>query len=238
MSLSFAPVALAETAKFKQQILPLECVFEIVDYGTGEIRFLTPEECGQIIPQPQPPEKTPRRLPASSNKKFVSSESALFYPGVASDGAIPSSSNAVNLDRYKNFRTREGQSIQVRVGYTYYFRELSGKNASPITVSVYIKAITPRYVRYVMNDGREKVVYIQQTQLYDTDKDSYADFAVGLVATNPPGTATMYFRFFQDSVDPSVPAPRVKQDPTIAYATVVVAAALAAQRWWRLRKNS
>ncbi len=41
----------APTPSLKQQILPLECVFQEVNDGTGTLIYLTPIECGQpIIP--------------------------------------------------------------------------------------------------------------------------------------------------------------------------------------------
>lgn len=37
----------AEDSSFKLQVLPLECQFNIIDVGTNEIEYLTPEACGQ-----------------------------------------------------------------------------------------------------------------------------------------------------------------------------------------------
>jgi hypothetical protein len=42
-------VAHAETTNFTQQILPLNCVFETVNNGTGTIHYLTPAACGQVV---------------------------------------------------------------------------------------------------------------------------------------------------------------------------------------------
>lgn len=54
------PVAVdAVPASLKQQILPLECVFEYVNDGTGTIVYLTPDECGVIIPPDPEPEPDP-----------------------------------------------------------------------------------------------------------------------------------------------------------------------------------
>lgn len=39
----------AETTNFTQRILPLNCVFETVNDGTGTVRYLTPTECGVIF---------------------------------------------------------------------------------------------------------------------------------------------------------------------------------------------
>ena len=37
--------ALAEVTQFKQQILPIDCVYEVIDVGTQKLRYLTPETC-------------------------------------------------------------------------------------------------------------------------------------------------------------------------------------------------
>lgn len=52
--LVFVPSAGAVSGNISQQILPLECVFEIVNDGSNTIVYLTPEECGVVIP-PDPP---------------------------------------------------------------------------------------------------------------------------------------------------------------------------------------
>lgn len=52
--LVFIPGAGAVSGSLKQQILPLECIFEIVNDGSNTIVYLTPEECGVVIP-PDPP---------------------------------------------------------------------------------------------------------------------------------------------------------------------------------------
>lgn len=34
-------------SKFKLQVLPLNCQFDVIDTGTNEIKYLTPVECGE-----------------------------------------------------------------------------------------------------------------------------------------------------------------------------------------------
>lgn len=52
----------ASDTQLELKILPIDCIFEIVDDGTGEIVYLTPEECGQLIDSPpdsfSPPEES------------------------------------------------------------------------------------------------------------------------------------------------------------------------------------
>lgn len=58
--LLLGPAASAVPAKATQQIFPLDCVFEIVNDGTGTIIYHTPEECSKIPPpDPDPEPETP-----------------------------------------------------------------------------------------------------------------------------------------------------------------------------------
>lgn len=60
----FAPTSSrAVDGNFQQRILPLECVFEVVNDGSNTITYLTPEACGIIIPpDPDPdPETNPNQ---------------------------------------------------------------------------------------------------------------------------------------------------------------------------------
>lgn len=45
-----APASAVGTV-FGQKILPVDCVFETVNDGTGTVHFLTPAACGVLIPQ-------------------------------------------------------------------------------------------------------------------------------------------------------------------------------------------
>jgi hypothetical protein len=53
--LSWNVTASALGAEFRQHILPTECVFETIDVGTGQLNYITPFECGQIIQVPIEP---------------------------------------------------------------------------------------------------------------------------------------------------------------------------------------
>jgi hypothetical protein len=44
--------AQATTTNFSQKILPLDCIFQEVNDGTGTLIYLTPEECGVILTPP------------------------------------------------------------------------------------------------------------------------------------------------------------------------------------------
>lgn len=46
----------------RQQILPLNCIFQTVNDGTGLLFYVTPEECGVVVP-PEPVDPTPGIIP-------------------------------------------------------------------------------------------------------------------------------------------------------------------------------
>ena len=43
--LFFSNIASAETTNLKQQILPIDCIYEVVDVGSQKLRYITPETC-------------------------------------------------------------------------------------------------------------------------------------------------------------------------------------------------
>jgi hypothetical protein len=58
--------AQAESTNLSQRILPLNCIFETVNDGTGTLHFLTPEACGVLVP-PTPPIVEPTDLQPSDS---------------------------------------------------------------------------------------------------------------------------------------------------------------------------
>lgn len=68
--ISTTGIVSAEQTTYKQQILPIDCVYEVIDVGTQKLRYLTPETC-PVDPGPpvitEPPiETTPDTVPDSN----------------------------------------------------------------------------------------------------------------------------------------------------------------------------
>ncbi|HET7319969.1 MAG TPA: hypothetical protein VFI84_00105 [Candidatus Saccharimonadales bacterium] len=55
LQISLPAAAYAQNTAFKQRILPLDCVFETVDAGTGLLYYVTPAACGVVVALPAPP---------------------------------------------------------------------------------------------------------------------------------------------------------------------------------------
>ncbi len=64
---------LAATTSFKQQILPLHCIFQTVDDGTGTLYYVTPKACGVV--------ETPPNISNGSNQSAVAVLKRITAPG-------------------------------------------------------------------------------------------------------------------------------------------------------------
>jgi hypothetical protein len=56
---SFGGRVFAETSELKLRILPQDCIFDVIDVGTQQLFFHTPEACGVLIPPNQPAPNMP-----------------------------------------------------------------------------------------------------------------------------------------------------------------------------------
>lgn len=71
-----AAPAQAATTTFSQKILPLNCVFQEVNDGTGTLIYLTPQECGVILtPPPTASGDQPTIPQTSSNPIYAQTDS-------------------------------------------------------------------------------------------------------------------------------------------------------------------
>lgn len=65
-------VVYAENTTYKQQILPIDCIYEVIDVGTQKLRYLTPETCPidpgpPVVTEPSGGgETTPQTTPATN----------------------------------------------------------------------------------------------------------------------------------------------------------------------------
>lgn len=87
--LFFSIPAFAVNAKFKQLIVPMDCVFQQVNDGTGTVIYLTPAACGQIVTPP--PSNTPAPTQQQVQQQFNPNRTVFFVPKV---GVHPSQGQA------------------------------------------------------------------------------------------------------------------------------------------------
>jgi hypothetical protein len=79
-------MAAGSTTTFGQKILPLDCVFQVVNVGTGELRYLTPAACGQVLP-PSPavnPKQTSQATQQQYSQPYGTNREIFFVPNNAS----------------------------------------------------------------------------------------------------------------------------------------------------------
>ncbi len=62
---TLAVPAHAEDTSLTQKILPLDCVFQIINDGTGTIYYVTPKACGVVVPTPPTDHTKPDNPPVS-----------------------------------------------------------------------------------------------------------------------------------------------------------------------------
>jgi hypothetical protein len=75
----FGAVAHAEQTRFKQQILPIDCVYEIIDVGTQTLRYLTPDTCPV---DPGPPVITTEDVPSNPSTINTSQPQRTYAPTI------------------------------------------------------------------------------------------------------------------------------------------------------------
>lgn len=108
--------ASAESTQFKQKILPIDCVYEVVDAGTQRLRYLTPATCPV---DPGPPVVTE---PANPTESFNQDEIGLenySYPLVIAKPPLAqgnqqstNSGNRIPLDSSAEIKGRIERILQ------------------------------------------------------------------------------------------------------------------------------
>lgn len=82
--------AIAADPSLELKVLPLDCVFETVNDGSSVLRYLTPEDCGQIVSVPS----VGQPIPDGSNPSSITT----INPYFSRPGDVINPSGAVYLD--------------------------------------------------------------------------------------------------------------------------------------------
>lgn len=109
--LGVSGVSIAETTTFKQQILPIDCVYEVIDVGTQKLRYITPESC-PIDPGPpivtEPP--TTPVTPVSPAQPTQTTTRWVYNPPIA---IVPSTAQPSNPDSSQDNQV-QGAIVAIR----------------------------------------------------------------------------------------------------------------------------
>jgi hypothetical protein len=251
LAICFSTTAYAESATFKQQILPLNCVFEEVNDGLGTLLYLTPAECGQIItplaindrdtsndyttPLPSGKTATVRRYslvnlaPSSSGPKPVST---LVPPIVTTSGPLINSSSEATKP--------QGYSLLVKEGEVLYYQPLGKPAAS-------LRKITISHIKRNQADidiqplGLQKTIKLHESLRLDTDQTSTPAIEITLehIDLGPDPDVTLRLKLLAELKRPNQHRPDNANNGLLAVVSLVLfAAAVVSLTYWHTDKRS
>jgi hypothetical protein len=195
---------------FKQQILPFDCVFETVNDGSGTINYLTPAECGQIIP----PDDTGTggssggnsgggtpATPSSPDKTFVRYRSlpdTILRPttdespttGFDSPNIEPISRGSIFINAYSQSQTAAGYDIVVQAGSILYYRPLGNDAAYIRTLT--IQKVAQSSVSLTLQPNDITLQALLHSPLgFDRQANGQPAIKISVQSINAGGTATL-----------------------------------------------
>jgi hypothetical protein len=195
-------IVLAKNATLKQQILPLDCIFEEVNDGLGTIHYLTPEACGVIIPPTVEPtlppapsgsgQITPQLMPVlgrtpARNSVYRSPTTSQSNPGTDHENGLI---NVILLNNIGAALQNGGYVVMVHIGSTFFYRPLdnpqttvrsltvTGIDAHKITLSV-------QQINLKFNLG------LGQARTFDKLRTSQPAIGVRLESLDAPSSAEL-----------------------------------------------
>jgi hypothetical protein len=201
----------AEHTTFKQQILPFDCVFETVSDGSGTINYLTPAECGQIIPPEDPGTdptegtSTPGGEP-SPNTTFVRYRSlpdTVLRPstdespttGFDNPNIETITQGSLFINDHDQSQTTAGYNIVVQVGSILYYRPLDNDSAYIRTLT--IQKITADGVSFTVQPNDLSLRALLGIPLgFDRQQNGPA-IKLTVKSINAGGTATLNVQLLQ-----------------------------------------
>ncbi|HRN96959.1 MAG TPA: hypothetical protein PLZ58_00710 [Candidatus Saccharibacteria bacterium] len=183
----------AKQATFSQLILPINCVFMVVDTGTGTIEYLTPKECGVIEP--------PVASTDSTNNNDTSQDKTNKPSWVLNNFNVPTpSSNLTNAQNCSgdesvapinlpdNPDVDRGIIVQAKLGQTCYFYT----PVSTILHSFYVQKIDYNGVLMKFSDLAEPIkLELKKPTKLDLNNSRLADISLELTDLKLPNVASI-----------------------------------------------
>ncbi len=196
--------ASAEKATFKQQILPMDCVFQVIDVGLGTIKYITPEACGQII-TPVPPSKPDGHKPTTPSEPSPSS----IIPGYSGYGSGDrNGSGGTSAGNHMDFllnaiaqaRTNLGYSVTIRVGDQFRYTPLFGPDTA-IERTVTVTGINNVGITMVTSPSNQIIsLRLQQRQLLDFDPRHKPRLSAEYTGMQTSDSATLRLRLLNEEL--------------------------------------
>lgn len=187
----------AETSDLRLKILPMQCVFEVVNDGSNTLRYLTPEDCGQLVTDPGPGQQ-----PTESNNTPITGITPFFSP------IRPSEPNIAPTDIYLNdfaaFMSAAGITLDLSLGQTVYFSIASRGTVE--THSITVKEIGADYVVLTIASAPfDTTLHVGDKQQYDIIGNGQDDIEITLNSVGD-NTANLTFRQLAQPANPAITA--------------------------------
>jgi hypothetical protein len=212
-TLVFHP-ALAQAAQptLKQQILPLECVFETVNDGLGTIHYLTPTECGVVLPPASSGSQTnssvtPQSTPVSRPLKnsfigrgtYIGSivpPNSKSNPGAHPDENVTNGSGTILLNSISDSLSGNGYLVTIHPGNVLFYRPSDQPGAKVRSLS--IVAIGSGSVTFYTQPFDENLtINLGKTLTYDRLLDGNPALSISVISTSSQDTATLRIHLLQ-----------------------------------------
>lgn len=199
---------------FVQQILPLNCIFMTVDTGLGTIRYITPQECGQIIePSSRGTTGTPsKRAPQANQPQSAVSTAGSPHTPVQQRMAqstaphLPVPSQSLSSDTFINnhppAQIISGYTIDVAVGDTLTYVPLTENGSGRhdfIVTSIGQKSVT------LWSEPSKQAVTISPYHIIAADNNKQGRPAIAIEVSGTPVGATVQLRIWLLSAKLTVP---------------------------------
>lgn len=181
LMLCFVPTVAASTrVRMKQLIVPLNCLFDEVNDGSGAVVYLTPETCGTLV-RPQQAASQPS---ATVQPQPVPSE---YYSG------------NTFLDNYGGSSNQNGYMLVVRPGLVYSFR-LPGDSPVGAPRTLEITSIRDGVVTVTFGPGDRQAVLLEgQRYRANIAYDDEADVEVTVLRIQNDGSAVIHVKFLEQT---------------------------------------
>lgn len=165
----------AEQSRARIEILPLNCVFEVINDGSNNISYLTPAACWRYFDPPLPGEPTTPNIPLYISPFLATN----FGTGPTTDTPIiPSAGNLILLNDWKEYETQEQRlNLQLRRNYVVWFDVKTSGSAERHSIT--INEVGADYVTLTIASTPMRVsLYQGQTAQYDVTNDGAADIEI------------------------------------------------------------
>ncbi|GEM_PF-2270978 len=222
--------AAAEHATFKQQILPLSCVFEVVNDGLGTINYITPQACGQVVQPPTPP-STPTVNPPSTPQPTTPTTNiptATDTPHVIIGPPTSSDKPPITLDKSPGAQGDKGLEVAAKVGTKLTYHPRFGTDQH-IEQTITITGVSPQGVTF-LEESSNQVVTIRpnQTVRLNYDDNGQPRLAMRLQGAPKNGMADLRIWLLNNAIPSGLVTPNAMAYwPLIVIGTGVFAVAIA-----------